>query len=405
MNKQYHDIFLILISTVFVFSCSKKPLEKNENVEKNGFVITDDDQELDSRIVRKQESIELKEVEDTTLVKSGSATSCVDSLSFSLITEVSPPVYEGDTLQASHVIIKNNFAFVTYNTQGEKYLGGVEVFDVSDLDNPVIIWSAILPEGDISAVDFYNDKIYLVGAQNLDFDEHGLENPAFLDVINLNDQMEMEGRDTIVSLLSYVGTDIRVEENRIYTTSGSDGFFNTFDFDYNVLYSEQIDYARSVDFSSNYVCVLKSDPGEVKKYKRSDFSFYFDINVGGVTIPESKSELIVTNSYFITALNDGGVKAMSYGGSLLFSIDTPKAPLGENQDNYVSNSISINKNLLFIANGEAGIYVVCIDADPVKIVGAMQFEKHSSVNFVESKEDVLFAATGKGGLKIVKMEK
>ncbi len=104
---------------------------------------------------------------------------------FKLTAEVDPPVYEGNTLQATHVTIKDDYAFVTYNTRGPKWQGGIEIFDVSDINNPEIISSAILPNTDVSAVDYADGKIYVVGATG-DFEEKGFVSPAFMEVISLD---------------------------------------------------------------------------------------------------------------------------------------------------------------------------------------------------------------------------
>ena len=39
--------------------------------------------------------------------------------------------YNGEVLQASHVRIVDHYAYVAYNTPGPRYLGGVDVVDVS----------------------------------------------------------------------------------------------------------------------------------------------------------------------------------------------------------------------------------------------------------------------------------
>jgi hypothetical protein len=49
-----------------------------------------------------------------------------------VVSQVDPPVYEGKILKATHVDIAENFAFVSYNTEGNEFLGAIEIFDISD---------------------------------------------------------------------------------------------------------------------------------------------------------------------------------------------------------------------------------------------------------------------------------
>ena len=53
------------------------------------------------------------------------------SVTIQLIAALSPPEYNGEVLQASHVRIADHYAYVSYNTQGPRYLGGVDIVDIS----------------------------------------------------------------------------------------------------------------------------------------------------------------------------------------------------------------------------------------------------------------------------------
>jgi hypothetical protein len=65
------------------------------------------------------------------------------SVTIQLIARLSPPEYNGEVLQASHVRIVDHYAYVTYNTQGPRYLGGVDIVDISSPDNPELVSSVV----------------------------------------------------------------------------------------------------------------------------------------------------------------------------------------------------------------------------------------------------------------------
>ena len=61
------------------------------------------------------------------------------SVIIQLIARILPPVYNGEVLQASHVRVVDHYAYVSYNTRGPRYLGGVDIVDISAPDDPGLI--------------------------------------------------------------------------------------------------------------------------------------------------------------------------------------------------------------------------------------------------------------------------
>ncbi len=196
--KNVGFIILILFAVVTLFSCEKDslPIDNPEGdfIKKGNLLINSNRAQLAARITYKNEIVPIVDAETSSHLKSTDVFPEIDltkNYAFKLKAEVDPPVYEDNTLQATHVTIKDDYAFVTYNSRGPKWLGGIEIFDVSDLKKPVIISSAILVNSDVSAVDYADGKIYVVGATG-DFEEKGFVSPAFMEVISLDATMAFE---------------------------------------------------------------------------------------------------------------------------------------------------------------------------------------------------------------------
>jgi hypothetical protein len=301
------------------------------------------------------------------------------------------------------VSIKDDYAIVTYNTRGPEWLGGIEIFDVSDLKNPAIISGAILENMDVSAVDYADGKIYVVGATG-DFEERGFESPACLEVISLDANMAFDKVESFIDISSYAGTDIKVAAGQIFATSGSTGDLAIFNSDYALEGTEDISDARSVDANSDFLYVLQGQQGRVNVFELPGAIYTETYDVGGATIPESKSEIAVSDKYIFTALNEGGLSILNLDGTLKESFPKPATPAGALDENHVTNSVSLNGDLVLIGNGESGIHVGGLieeDNDNLWMLGAMNFGEAQSANFVESKGEVIFVATGLGGLKIL----
>jgi hypothetical protein len=158
--------------------------------------------------------------------------------------------------------------------------------------------------------------------------------------------------------------------------------------------------------NSGNVYVLSGQPGKVSVYSRANNSLAATYTPSGANTPESKSELAASENYIYTALNEGGIKVLNLNGTLKQHIARPVTPAGENDEDYVTNSVSLNGDLLLGANGEAGLYIggiVKSQHDSVFLLGAIKFGTDQSANFVESKDSVIFVATGLGGLKILSL--
>ncbi len=410
MQKLMRALLVFTAGVLVITSCQKD--QPGSKIQQEGIltiknaIINNNSESFSDRFLYKDEIVPVKQFSPDRLkgLKSAPVVDLTKNYVFKLKAEVDPPVYEGSTLQATHVAIHENYAFVSFNTKGPECLGGIEVFDVTDLKNPVILSQAIFPKADVSSVDYADGKLYIVGA-NGDFESMGFADPAFLEVLSLNENYEISNVDTIIGLTSFAGTDVMVTGGKIYTTSGSNGGLAVYDAaDYTLIKAVEISDARSVGNNDNFIYVLQGQEGRVNVFNKSDMASVAVYTVGGANTPESKSEMTVTNDYILAALNEGGTEVLKTDGTLQQHIPRPETPEGELPENHVTNSVSLNGDLVLLGNGESGVYVggmIHEQHDSILMLGSMQFEASQSTNFVKSKDNVIFVATGLGGLKIL----
>lgn len=412
--KKLSIIVLFFVSMMALNNCQEDTVsdgqikEYNKYTKKGNLLVHNNPAELSSRITYKDQLISIKEIEKNEMLKSNEEgypeIDFTKNYAFNLKAEVAPLKYNDSTLQATHVTIRDNYAFVTYNTRGPKWLGGIEIFDVSDHNNPVMISQMISPNADINSVDFYEGKIYIVGATG-NYKELGYSSPAFLEVISPYKDMTFDSVkiDTMLDISSYSGTDVHVAGEKIYTTSGSDGGVSVFNLDCTAAWEKDLNHARSVDVDSENLYVLQGQEGRINKLKLGG-TLDETYRVGGADTPGSKTEIAVTKKYIFAALNEGGLSMLKLDGTEKQSIPKPETPPDGLDKNHVTNSVSINGDLVLVGNGGSGVHVGGIISekdDSLWMMGSMQFDGPVSANFVESKDSVIFVATGKGGLKII----
>ena len=393
---------LLIVSLFFAAfalnSCFLSPNEGNGRI-----VIDNNDKNFGGRIVKADETIELNRSSESL----GKVTMVSVPQDFRLIlrAEVNPPEYEGFTLRASHIAINDGMAYVSYNREGPDYLGGIEIFDVSDIDNPALVSQAIFTDTDISTVTYDNNKLYLSGATNTDINLE-LTSPAIIERVNLNLLGELTDNTTQIDISSYVGTGVGVYEDFILATSGSEGDLVMLDRNsLDVLSTSPISDARYVAVSDEYIAVLSASPATLHVITISDPTTINTYVIGGETISESKSTVAIDGDLAYVTLNDGGLKVINIAnGSVLYEMERPTTPVGEDELDYVTNGVSINNDLIFIANGAAGVFVGSkYNGSDIEIYGTVDL--NSSTNFVEGKDDIIFVATGFGGFKILEVQR
>ncbi len=401
-------LFIILIFVAMMISCNKDESEipKSKNPADNQeLIINNNIVDLNNRLSIKNDVVKMipsyENIIKSSMVEEYDFTK---NFAFKLRADVNPPTIDGNALMATHVAIKDNFAFVSYNTRGNEYGGAVEIFNVSDPAQPYIVSQGVFPYADINAVDYSDGKIYIAGAL-LNYEQLEFNGPALFWVISVNEQMQIVDVDEVVDVISYSANSIKVTEDKIYVTSGDEGGFTIFDkFTY-----EQIDYiptidARSIDTNSSNTYVFSGLPGKIDIYDNITNQFSFQIETGGANIPYSKSQLAVNEEFIFAPLSEEGAKMFSNSGDLLRHFPRPNTPEGELDENYVTNSLSLNNQLVFMANGHAGISVGEIVPqlnDTVVVLGSMVFEDMQSSNYVMARDSVVFVASGLGGLKIL----
>lgn len=396
-----------------IFSCTKEDqsIPSDIIIEKD-IVINNNLRSLNGKIAKMHHNVPLVSFTDRRLKSGGYAEdpNIEENFAFTLIAESLSPEYEGRTIQATHVDIYDNYAFVSFNMKGAEYLGGVQVFDVSIPENPMIISEAILPHIDVSSLEYFGNKLFLAGAYDPTVNDTTYTTPAVIDILNLNSAMQITGTDTIIDISSYVGTDITVGNSdgstMIMCTTGDNGglmIYNASTF--SLEYEEELPDARAVQLYDGKAYVLKNNPGEIVVYENNTVLVKYPL-LANLT-PDSKSELDVNDQGIFAAMNAGGLQYQKEDGTNVQLIPKPHIIEGELEENYVTNSVTVNNELVLIGNGGAGVYVGYVSEqsnDSIVLLGKMKFERSESVNFVHSEDNLIFVASGLGGLKILTYE-
>jgi len=337
-------------------------------------------------------------------------------LNLSLKAEVAPPSIGGQALQATSVSIVGNLAVVSYNMVGNPYLGGVDVIDITNRNQPVLRSEALFQNTDVSAVTTSGVNVYLAEATG----DTGFASPAVFEVVKLvGNQLVLTG-NTRTGLSSFAATSVAFG-TRVYATSGDAGsLFMLNPATFAVTSSIPLTDARWVAVGGGQVAVVQGVPGRLAVYNESNMSVVGSWPFKGADIAQSKSQAELVGDKAFIAAGDSGVQVLNPAtGASLGQVPRPNPDsLGLSASVVVTNAVAIDQDLMFISNGEAGVYLAQgsqafstsgTGAQTITMRGKLRFGNLQSVNHVAysaggpGNPGMLIVAAGLGGLKIVQV--
>ncbi|RKR05281.1 hypothetical protein C8C83_4621 [Flavobacterium sp. 90] len=393
MKKRVY-LFSLVAMSLFTFCTNNDESNTDTQAKDNNIQINNDVTSLNKRLDYTNSGV--ISIANSSTSKLSRTEAANSDLPLVQIAEVNPPKdSNGRTLQANHVAVNGNFAYVAYTMMGEVYSGAIDVIDVSDPYKPKLITSALIANTDITSLTYSNGSLIIGAATDID-KKPELTHPAILITMQLSSGL-LTDNYTITNLEGKVTTDVAANSSAYFAVTGDQGSLFKINSSSKVASGKvTVDDLRSVAISGDKIVTLSGTKG-VNIYNEStlslqkSFTTSTDVSAAKRTMDFDGTKLLVSEGY-----NGLGVYDIN-SGSKLQSI--PLATPGE--DN-VTNAVSVNDGYAFVANGAAGLNVYKTGSQ-LSLLGTVGIV--GSSNYVKSSGDFIYVASGKGGLKIIKMEK
>jgi hypothetical protein len=404
--RQTNILFGVLLGLALVAGCFKdNGLDPSPGIpdQTNGRItVINDETRLAARLIDANEIIA---VDPAPLGKAGSP----QAFSLRLLAEITPPVVNGNAVQATSVVLNGKYAYVSYNMAGSAYIGAIDVIQVKDGTKPMIKSEATFTDTDISSICVDIGHVYTATATG----NPAFDSPSIVEALGVNGggKLDLSGNKRRV-LTSYVATSVCVSNGTIYATTGNTGGLYALAPDtLGITSFSSLSDARWVDTDDSRVVVLQGTPGRIAVFDKATGSWLNTFSFSGATIAESKSTVRVIGGKALIAAGDGGVKLMSLtDGSIVGSL--PRLIVsGLDPSRSVTNAVDGALQYIFISNGEAGVYVAqastalegLTGTSPINLttLGQLRFQNLQSVNHVAFDGEILIIAAGLGGVKIV----
>ncbi|KAF2336781.1 LVIVD repeat-containing protein [Flavobacterium ginsenosidimutans] len=368
--------------------------DKNDNQSLNNITITTDQTALNQRLDLTNSGV----ISVDNVSATGKTTETTNT-TFPLvqIAEVKPPVdANGKTLQASHVTVNGNYAYVSYITRGDVYSGAIDVIDVSDPYKPKLVTSALIPNTDITSLTYANGSLIIGAAKDVDKDSQLAGNPAIVFNMDLSSGLLTNTLKTNY-LESRVTTDVAANTSNYFAVTGDNGsLFKLSTSTKAITGKAAMADLRSIALSGDKVVTLSGTKG-VNIYNQSTLALQKSFTTS-TDISGAKRTMDIDGTKLLVSEGPNGLGVYDINsGSKLQTIGIPTAA----EDN-VTNAVSVNDGYAFVANGALGLNVYQ-SATQLTLLGSVGIA--GSSNYVKSSGDYIYVASGTGGLKIIKMEK
>lgn len=291
---------------------------------------------------------------------------------FAYVASVSSPAIGDLTVQATNFAVHKDRGYVVYNTAGEDLAGGLEVLDLSDPDAPRLVASLIDTTAEFSDVAFVKDHVYAVGS-----DELG----AILRVWDVKHK-DVPVEVATLRLDAQYGTSITIggpSGKTAYATFGANAGLAELD----ISDPDEPTVTRAVAIP-NALYVVRVGANNLVLY--GDTALAIERERAGALTPlatlaptpiEAPGRMAVRgDQLYVNAGKSGLTRLAIHDGGASVTVLDHAAVDG------TGNGLGASDELVFLAQGEAGIQVFTRDGTP-QLLGEIEFpETRGSANQV-----------------------
>lgn len=367
---------------------------------------------------------------DTPLLLEGPARD--DSLTFTLVARIEPPQTPGHSyedygtcdadapfthvgsfpLDAVEVSAAGDLVVASWHEQGSILAGGLDSLDVRDPRNPAVLSELTFAHFDLVGATFVPDAggadgtVWAVG-QTCD--------PCYEPYSALAERLELaSGRftwdeDGRFGLPGTAGTSLIATPTRMFGTTGSTGGLTAFDAQAGVrLAHVELGDTRWVDEDAGLVAALTGGASTaLHVFDAATMSPVRTIPFVGAQTPLAKNTVVLDGGRAWVAAGPSGLKVfeLATGDEQLH---VPLPPSDMDPSDVSTNAVSMDGDLVFLANGGLGITVARALvpagselAPSLEILGSLDVA--GSVNQILYRDGVLYVAAGTEGLLIVEV--
>ena len=320
-----------------------------------------------------------------------------------LVARFRSPLIHGKRISATHVRIRDNYAYVTYHIKGDEIFGAIDVINIQNPKKPRLTSYASTPQIDFNSVDadYEQDpgnirKIYLMGET---------ENGAYLKILNIKSG-RITSQSSALKLPGQSGNSIVRSADWLYaSTGGSIGDGGTFVIERSSLtiISQCISsYAKCVAANgetpgSLQATLIGGPTGKVQIFTVGTHTGTptYSWPLGNVEPYLGKNGIALSGDTAFASLGNRGLIILN----ATTGVEYKSIVFGQGTD-ATTNSVFVDDDYIYAANGDLGFHI--IDRETYTVLGHVKY--NGSANHGESNGKSIILANGTDGVKFLVYE-
>lgn len=392
-----------LLALIFVASCSDETTVYRDQLE-DDVAVEENSATLDNSISFDNAGV-LDIFEEQELSgKFSKANEQAGDYPLTLVAQISAPSYTGATnLGATHIDIDGDYAYVSYNTVEDGYAGGIDIINVSDPNNPRLTGRLYYTNADMNSIAYDDGYVYAVGGFDSEKSTRSEFNSLVAKIQVSGGRFNLGAGIVYGFQEGFNATDVKVSGDRVLVTSGGDGLLRAYNKnDLTIIDDVPFTDLRSLAVNNDKIAILDASSGV--KILNTDFGVTQEINISSDFGNFAKRTLDYTDDMIVVSEGSKGAGVYdANSGSLLKYLPILINPEGVEEQNVVTNAVASNEGVILMANGGAGLCLSEEQGTNPDLVGIIELS--GSINYVASKGDYIFAASGKSGVQVIKLNR
>ncbi len=400
-----HLLPALILLCLFAGSCSSDKEDELLEISEDNFDFNEDQDELENFIrIGDAGVVGFTYVDPSNgdLVSSDQANQ-VSNIAIEQIATLAPPSINGEFMRTSHIDINGNYAYISYTKEGEQYLGGIDIIDISNPSKPKLTSRLTTATADINALYYLNDKVYFAAAVDVDKDASSPFSARIGSIAVANGYFD--SKVNLAPLSGPVAIDVIGFNSSVIGlgggTSGAVALFNAGNLRKTL--EKPISDLRAAAYRNGNLVVLTGGNG-IYQLDPTSLDVLKNFPTSKLT-PESKRTIALYKNMVI--VSEGAQGAGLYDlhtGAFINRI--PINSISGNSDSQdadrVTNAVSIENGLLYMANGAAGFALAKLNPDnSISQEGIVEID--GSTNHVRTKGTLVLVASGRSGLQILRI--
>ncbi|MGM0588411.1 MAG: hypothetical protein ACQETE_08360 [Bacteroidota bacterium] len=400
--------FLLVMLTS---GCDQQEEERTIEIDNNGV-------SLSERVVIKNEPLS---------VESNSGDAAIQTVgqnAYRWVAYIQPQEHSGSVLQTTSISYDARYqrTALGYRMGSSDYLGGIDLLKVASTKDTVaqILSMAQISDSEVWDVHMGNQRIYMAEASN-DEELTAGRTQASAEYLNVEDEVLSTKGTNRIPLSGQMARTITADSTRVFITTGTNGGASIFN---SVLSGSVGSYymqdARGIDYSLEYVGVLIADTdgdnyGSVAIYSRTNYDFVRFIEFEGRLSESDAGTVQIIGDKILIAAGTGGLKIFSIStGEQLGYIPRPNPlNMGYDDSDVLTNAITAEDDLIFIANKKGGISVVrtslpiqrYAEGEPIDmtVAGRLELNEIQEITQIEYHHPLLWITDRQNGTYVVRV--